>query len=428
MTVSIWKAWALGLASLALGASALPEGIHGRLLRAQSRQGQVRILHFGDSHLAATPAQMAYGQVFRGTPGDASTGLGLPWIQPRPGVKSARSKGWSTVTRARGDESLGLAGGFLETLQGGQWARLEGRFSRMRLHFLRTADGGSAEIRVDGNTLGHVGLCGKGLQVFDREIPAAWHQVEIHTRGGRVRLLGAALEEGPGVVHSPLAFNGAEASWLSRIPEPLFQAQIRAEAPDLVILAFGTNEAAAPAFRGEAYRSALEAVLDRFRRAAPQAGLVLVGPPDGRFQRGTPGALDAVVDLQRRVAASRGAVFVDQRQAMGGSGAIAEWLRSGLASQDLVHLSAPGYLRLAASVTRELMPGLHPVLPALPTRARKGSLPAGPAPTPAAPQIALAKPNRVYTLWFEDGTCLITDNARAGEQGSKKVVRVESTE
>lgn len=399
-------------AALLGAAGALPEGIHGRLLRAQARQGQLRILHFGDSHLVA--AQDAFSRAFQGRGEAVPHGLGLPWIQPRRGLRATRSGTWTVLARGRGDGHLGLAGGGLETRQVGAVARLEGTFSRMRLHFLRSVDGGQVEVRLDGRSLGQVSLEGSGLKVFEQDVHSGGHQLELLARGGRVRLLGVALEEGAGVIHSPLAFNGAEGAWLQRVPESLFQAQMRAEAPDLVILAFGTNEAAAPAFRSETYRSSLDALLGRFRRAVPQAALVLVGPPDARLGRSPEGSLEAVVAHQRRAAAVHGALFIDQRQAMGGPGSIARWLDQGLAARDQVHLTPQGYQRLTAAVSRELVPGL--TMPDL-------------LPRTAPPrEVALVRPSRIYTLYFEDGSCLITDDPRSAERSAKKVVRVETLE
>lgn len=351
-----------------------------------------RVLHFGDSHLSAPVASGAYREALRQRFGTGGPGFGLPWARPLPGLRASASGGWIRTPR----REAGLSGAALETRVAGAWLRAEGVFRMARLHLLRRPGGGRARITLDGQPLRDMDLSGDASDLALVEVSAATsgpHRLELHALGGAVRVLGAAFEAEGGAQHSVVAFNGAEVGWLAALPEALLRAEVAAEKPDAVILAFGTNEGLGGSFQPEAYRRGLARVLTNLRQAAPSATLVLVGPPDGRARRG--GALDTVVATQRDLAQKLGAHFVDQRQAMGGAGAIDRWRGEGLAAADRVHLTAPGYQRLSRVVLSDLLPRLGPVdatalVPVLP---------------PSRPVLIFRRP---------DGTLLITDDPAQG--------------
>lgn len=393
-------------------------GLAAKCLEAREGNALVRVLHFGDSHLAQAGNQRNFSEVFHGQFGDGGSGFGLPWVQPRLGLRVQASRGWRKgVGTAASGAPASLGGAWFEATHAGESAWVEGRFSRLRLHFLRRPGGGTVRLRLDGQTLGEVSLQGESeeLVVFERELPAGPgpHKLEMATvADGPVRLLGLALEHHAGVVHSVVAFNGAQASWLMEVPETLFLAQVRAEAPDLVILAFGTNEANAREFERPLYQLSLEALLARFQQAAPRAALVLVGPPDAHLPRAVPGALEGVIELQRAAAERFGAFFVDQRQGMGGPGAINEWSQSGLAARDLVHFTPEGYRRLAHATLVQLFdqleqrsPGREAVFSVPVDKPRKeASLQV--RSLPGTPSVE----HPIYVFKTEDGRTIITDD------------------
>jgi lysophospholipase L1-like esterase len=383
----------------------------------------VRVLHFGDSHAAAKEALREYRGILQAQFGEGGPGFGLPWAQKVVGVSAQASTGW------RKDSGAGptLCGRWLEASRAGERATLEGRFSRFRLHFLRQRGAGSVRILVDGRTLSELSLPSENpeLCLYEKELPAGSHKLEILClTEGPVRLLGVALENSHGAVHSAVALNGSQASWLLGIPEDLFVAQVRAEAPDLLILAFGTNEANDRRFDVNTYRQSLEALLTRFRKAAPDAVLLLTGPPDAQLPKALPGAMDQVIAEQRSAAARFGALFLDRREAMGGPGSMNVWNQSGLVQRDFVHFTGPGYERLSRLVLGSLFQRLQQTWDGNPdarlAKASHGafSLPATlPAP-PAAPRAA-KEGNPIYVFRTEDGRTIITDhpNTISGERG-----------
>jgi lysophospholipase L1-like esterase len=425
------RALTLLAAAVALRAGAVPD-LAERVRQAQAGSGLLRILHFGDSHVAAASGHRSYDAFFRARFGDGGPGSGLPWAAPRPGLRASASAGWRFHRKDDGDRMLGLGGSFMEAARPGAWARVEGRGARVRLQFLRQPGGGRAAVRVDGALLGTVDLAGEtGLVPFERDLPASAGARTLEVQaldGGRVRLLGAAFEGTAGAAYSPMGIVGAQASWMLEVPEPLFTAEVAAEAPDLVLLAFGTNEANDPAFDPSAYQQGLEQLLGRFRRAAPQALLVLLGPPDARLPRAQPGALARVLALQQAAAARAGALHLDQRRAMGGPGAIAAWLQEGLAARDQVHFAPAGYQRLAVAVLAGLMPALGQSgeirIPDAPRSAMREPPKARGMAPPSAPasgqRVDGGEGHAIYVFRQADGRLYITDNPAsvAGKAGT----------
>lgn len=103
-------------------------------------------------------------------------------------------------------------------------------------------------------------------------------------------------------------------------------------APDLIILAYGTNEGFDELLDPTAYEALLRSQVARLRAAAPGAALMILGPPDAMRGDGggtcaddperrwrTPLMLPVVRDVQQRVAADMGVAFWDWSGRMGGA-------------------------------------------------------------------------------------------------------------
>lgn len=137
--------------------------------------------------------------------------------------------------------------------------------------------------------------------------------------------------------------------------EPLFD--FGDTTPDLIILAYGTNEGFDDLLDHRAYEGLLRGQIDRLRRAAPNAAILILGAPEAMRGDGggrCPGDLDrrwkapdmlsVVRDVQFRVAASTGVAFWDWRGRMGGD-CSAHALTQGdmpLMRGDHVHSTAAG--------------------------------------------------------------------------------------
>lgn len=165
----------------------------------------------------------------------------------------------------------------------------------------------------------------------------------------------------PLVAFDALGINGARAVRLTSWSETAFATQVARRKPDLIILAYGTNEVTDNNWSIESYRRMFAAILRRFRRAAPQASLLVIAPPD-RAVRGTRGwqsasKMTALIEAERRAAIEVGAAFWSAYGAMGGAGSMNNWVAQGLGQPDHVHLTRAGYARLGNMFYQDLMDG-----------------------------------------------------------------------
>ena len=187
------------------------------------------------------------------------------------------------------------------------------------------------------------------------------HTVTLHPGVGESRLLGVDLLRPKGLVYDALGINGAVATRLLKARAEVFAAGLQRLAPDLLVLAYGTNEAyGARDFDAEQYALGLDRVLARVRAAAPGADCLLQGPPDFQRKRKPVAALAQVIAAQRAAADVHGCAFWDTQAAMGGRGAIARWRRAKLAQRDRVHLTRDGYTQLGEAWAAALAEVLTP--------------------------------------------------------------------
>jgi len=337
------------------------------------REGKVRILHFGDSHIASDNESSIVRSSLQSRFGDGGPGLVLPWRGPRlytVNFTYGNSYGWqrSHPSYSSPIEDTGLSLAYIEAQSPNQLAWIDATGSEFRVDYLTQPGGGEAEFLLDGKFLGRrsmsAGVPHVEVARFLAPGPETLHRFEIRTLdSGLVRILGVSVEKAaPGVVYSPLGMVGARAEYLLKCRDESFAAQIAAEHPDLIILGYGTNESSGSYLDVNAYESALSMILLRIHRAAPGALVILLTPPDrgdsnpGQEQR-IQRLLQGVMEAQRDVAWRDGAILMDLHAAMGGAGSAAHWaaLQPPLARPDMTHFTNQGYSLLGRFIAGGIM-------------------------------------------------------------------------
>jgi lysophospholipase L1-like esterase len=101
-------------------------------------------------------------------------------------------------------------------------------------------------------------------------------------------------------------------------------------------------------------------LIERLRAAAPAATILVSGPPDRSIRVRAKGwvtldNMDMIIEAERQAALAQGCAFWDQRAKMGGKGSMREWVLAGMAQNDHVHLTAPGYRTMGEAMFRDLM-------------------------------------------------------------------------
>jgi len=360
------------------GASVCPDGICGVEARegvfealaateAGTRDRPVHILQIGDSHTAGDRITGSVRARLQARFGEAGRGVlppGIPYAGYGPMQVQVTTAGWpisvAPLTGPDGAATLrtGLSGA---RSQAGEGAVLT-----------LTAEPGAA--------FDTLGLCGDGGpqagritattpdETVEAEFPATaagplcrtWRlaartdTVSLRPTGA-VSLYDVLIERSaPGVIVSNLGAVGAKLRDLAARDQAIVGAELETWRPALIILAFGVNDG----FEGveaEAYAALLREQIERLRRSAPGASLLILGAPDGLKSgaavgcgadgsRAAPPALAVVRDVQRRVASETGVAFWDWYGRMGGD-CSAERLATApepYMRPDRVHFTSPG--------------------------------------------------------------------------------------
>ena len=126
--------------------------------------------------------------------------------------------------------------------------------------------------------------------------------------------------------------------------------------PDLVVLAYGTNESGYPEFVSGTWGNEMRTAVHRLQADLPGVSILLMSPMD-RGQKDPGGeittvpALPQLVDIETQVAAETGVAFFNTFQAMGGAGTMARWYAAEprLVGADYIH-PMPGGARIVGEL------------------------------------------------------------------------------
>jgi lysophospholipase L1-like esterase len=368
-------------------------GFYESLARAYQGEWVARVVHYGDSHVAADILTGALRQQLQLWFGEAGAGFvlpGRPWQgYSRAGVTSQTSAGWQidglTQASLSADGRLGLAGVSLSTKAPGEWISVTAAGSYFDIYVLKQSGGGSIDVLLDGvEHKSNVSLASRASESACIEVVAqigSVHTIEIRTTSsGLARIFGIAIEfNTAGVTYDALGINGARASRPLRWDWKVLAGSLERRDPDLIVVAYGSNEVSDSDLDVEEYRARFTTLLKKFHEAAPRASILVVGPPDRAVRIAnrwkTIARMPALVEAQRQAAFEAGAAFYDLFKAMGGPGSIQRWATQPerLAQPDRVHLKTAGYRLVADWLYAELMSGyLQTVSEARSTMPRQG--------------------------------------------------------
>jgi len=162
---------------------------------------------------------------------------------------------------------------------------------------------------------------------------------------------------------SPIGSNGARLD-IWRQWSPGWTEQLNRSQADLVILAYGTNEAFDDTLEPDALAETLRQSIRLIRTHLPEAAVLVLAAPDALrassdpelpcAQRRPP-MHSAVKQAQLAVAQQERTLYWDWQSAMGGACPMLEWQSRGWAGKDLVHFTLAGYDESALRFHADLM-------------------------------------------------------------------------
>jgi len=340
--------------------------------------GKVRILAYGASHTDADiyPHYLrTYLQQRFGDGGHGFVQIARPWNwYGHVDVAVAGLKHWLTVhaQRRQGieDGMYGLLGSALigksKRAFGQVMLRNDAVASRYELYFLEHPKGGSFKLLVDGKAQATIKTRSKttqaGYHAFS--LPEGQHAIEIRLVGnGAVRMFGMTAErEQAGIVVVSLVIGGSRAANMLAWDEPVWASNVAHRTPDLVMLAYGTNEATDAHADISIYEEDLRAVMQKLGRVAPGASCLIIGGGDfpRRLEDGSWTVRRRVGQIraaQREVSREFGCAFWDLHGFMGGDMSMTRWAssRPAMAKSDHIHFTKRGYVRVGMGLVDAIM-------------------------------------------------------------------------
>ena len=341
------------------------------VLRAAKTGQRTRLSFFGASH---TGADLWTGRIRR-TLQDRFGDLGHGFILPAAlykgyrgsDVNLCRTQGWLSDWVGKGnghrDGLLGPGGmsvssadardfGWIETTRQNKHGR---KVSSFEVLALAQPGGGGLLLQVDDTDSHRVETNGPGASLLRIriEVPDGPHRLLLRPAGdGEVRLFGVSLErQGAGILVDAMGIRGRQMKTWLNWDQDLAGQGLRALAPDLVVLAYGTNEASQQKYSMQEYRADLRLALSQLRSRLPEdVPCILAGPSDRGVRLG--GNRFAIWDrtapvaqVQREVSSEYGCAFWDWQQATGGPGSMVAWYftEPRMAARDLIHFNRKGY-------------------------------------------------------------------------------------
>ena len=331
----------------------------------------VRILQLGDSHTAGRHFPDRVRQRLQYVLGNGGIGLlppGRPGRSSAPAVQVTPGPQWvmrqmrpRETHDERGHTAAGLGAFVGYGLSAYQTLRYQFSGITGTLRFYVYFDPGTMDppafkLYLEQRERRPIDEKTAGRSVFQLPATEAAKQLTLLSRGNheQARLFGVtALCKQPGVVFSSIGVNGASLSTLLEWDNPTTHRQLVDYAPELLILAFGTNDVVNINFVPEKFQQSLQDAAAWVGQHAPEAAVLLVLPPHTP-QHGakTHHDLTTARALMSRFATQQGWRSWDWSELTMAYGA-------SLFQSDGIHLTPAGYETSGEALARALIASLH---------------------------------------------------------------------
>lgn len=380
-------------------ASELMQPFFRRLALLQAgRVERLVVLQLGDSHTAGGILGERLRELMQAEFGAAGRGMmvagkAFPGIR-QTDIKLSEIGKWQHIGSLKADAQgpFGITG-YRARSRGANAALVlentdERGFDHIAVEFARAPGHGMLEVLVDGRVVRRVATDARraDVQAFTLQVPNGSRELRLVARDkAPVEILSWTVERRQrGVIVETHGVSGAMADIIGRWDPAIVAREVRERDPALIILAYGTNESVKYDLDLVKYEATVRDAIRLLRGAAPNAAVMLMGPPDvnqavgcgkqgsaaaavcqpqsygGDFCRWSPPAmLNGVRDAQSRAAMAERAYYWDWGALMGGVCGMHRWVLYDppLARPDHVHLNVAGYRVTAEALYETLMRG-----------------------------------------------------------------------
>jgi lysophospholipase L1-like esterase len=243
------------------------------------------------------------------------------------------------------------------------------------VNYLHSTSGSSFELLLDGRVAKVVPTEGPADTPgsLDLLAPPGTQTLEVIADAPGVRLTSWGIEKRhQGVLFDSFGVSGATIDVFNHWDPYLVQWDLKQIRPSLIIVAYGTNEAFNSGFDATTYKQVFAQVLESLKRMAPEASILVVGPPGGQRSRSTqkrsrrstgpwetPESITEVSYIQRDTAVAFGDTYWDWANVIGGTRGFEHWVDADppLVRSDHVHFTVLGYETSAEALFKFLMDG-----------------------------------------------------------------------
>lgn len=268
---------------------------------ASARRGRgpaVHILQIGDSHTAGDAVTGAWRDLLQakfGTGGRGVLAPGKPYDgYITRGVTATMSTGW-TIGADFGKNSgvprpmLGVSGFSMVsnrpdatmTLKADNSAAM---FDRFVLCAIGGPNAGGVTVSFDGAAPGRFDFTASDVRPMCRSVTTDTPHASVDIAAefpGLTLTSWATFRTGVGgVVLSNVGVVGSQLQHFARTDDMVISEEMNAYTPDMIVLAFGTNEGFSPKFDAFAYEATLRGQITRLQRLSGGVPILLLGAPD----------------------------------------------------------------------------------------------------------------------------------------------------
>ncbi len=296
----------IALAALAMSASCTGGLCDGEALRpffarlAHATVRPVHILQIGDSHTAGDAITGAWRDLLQRRYGAAGRGV-LPPGRPfdgyiTHGITVTMSPGWTVAsdfgaTWSQPSPPLGLSAFTLTSQADGASMALAAEptemFDRFTVCGIVRPGAGQLLLRAGSQSVTFsMNSATERPECRTIRLDAPTNSADLTTTNGRVVLTSwATFRDRGGVALSNLGVVGSQLLHWTRTSDAVLTEELANYRPDLIVLAFGTNEGFAPRVSDFEYEVTLRTQIGRVRRLAGNVPILLLGAPDALTRR-----------------------------------------------------------------------------------------------------------------------------------------------
>ena len=341
----------------------------------KAKNKQVRVAHYGDSTLEGDLISSDLRDFFQKKFGGKGVGI-VPItshdVNFRKTTDLSFSDDWETAsvyTRNKDRLPVGISGHVFVNADG-SWVQMKTNkryktvksFDVVKLFYSHAQRDAVVKYSIDGGKEVKKSLtAGNKLSVLEIKKKGAKSIKFTFPKAKSAYYYGVSLESGNGVYVDNYALRGNSGVDLKKIKEADLKSFDKKLGYDLVILEFGLNILSGRRTNFKRYEKDMVKVINRMKKAMPNASFLLVGVHDKCVKKGskfiTDPAVPELVKAQKNIAKKTNIAIWNLFEAMGGENSMVEWVDSNppKAFKDYIHFNDIGAKEEATMLFNELM-------------------------------------------------------------------------